>query len=197
MRAGAASFEHDVADQITLDGDGVVNTVDIGNRGSLADQRRVHPLLDAVLGLQRDAEELDPVSEIIGIADVVARDVLDAFDIDRSHVGNGAEGERRQDRQLVGGVEAADVEGGIGLRVAQPLRFLQHVGELASLARHLGENVVAGPVEDAEYALDAVAGEALAQGFDDGDAAGHRRLETECGAVAFGQVSQACRRDGR
>ena len=41
----------------------------------------------------------------------------------------GAEGEAGQDRELVRGVEAADVEGRIGLGIAEPLRFLQAVVE--------------------------------------------------------------------
>ena len=187
MRARPPPLEHDVADKIALNGDRVVNAIDIGNGGALAHQRRMHALLDAIVGFHGDAQELDPIAEVVGVGDVGARDVLDAFDIDRFNVRHRAEGQRCQDRQLVRGVETADIEGRIGLRVAQLLRFLQHVGELAALAGHLGENVIAGAVEDAEYALDAVAGEALAQGLDDGNAAGDRGLETERGAVALGQ----------
>ena len=70
MRARAPPLEHDIADEVALDGDRVVDAVDIGNRGALADQGRMHPLLDAVVGLHRHAQELDPVAEIIGVADV-------------------------------------------------------------------------------------------------------------------------------
>ena len=47
----------------------------------------------------------------------------------------GAEGEARQDGELVRGIEAADVEGRIGLGVAALLRLLQHVAEGAVLGR--------------------------------------------------------------
>ena len=53
-------------------------------------------------------------------------------------------------RELVRGVEAADVESGIGLGIAERLRFLQHIGEAPPLVGHLGEDVVAGAVENAE-----------------------------------------------
>ena len=47
------------------------------------------------------------------------------------------------------GVEAADVRGRIGLGVAQPLGLGQHLGEGAAGGLHLGQDVVAGAVEDA------------------------------------------------
>ncbi len=85
------------------------------------------------------------------------------------------------------GVEAADVEGGIGLGIALRLRLLQHVGEAPALALHQRQNVVAGAVEDAVDAADIVALEALAYDLDDGNAAGHRALEIERDLVLLGQ----------
>ena len=60
-----------------------------------------------------------------------------------------AEGEGGEDRELVGGIDAVDVEGRVGLRVAEPLRLGEHVGELAAALLHHGQDVVAGAVEDA------------------------------------------------
>src|SRR3546814_11276914 len=48
-------------------------------------------------------------------------------------------------------------------------------------------DVVAGAVEDAVDAVDAVGGEALAQALDDGNAAGHRGLVADGAADALGQ----------
>ena len=56
-------------------------------------------------------------------------DRLDALDVDLVEGDLRAEGERGQQRQLVGGVEAADVEARVGLGVALGLRLLQHLGE--------------------------------------------------------------------
>ena len=92
-------------------------------------------------------------------------------------IGRGAEGQAGQQRQLVRGVAAADVQGGIGLGIALGLRLLQHLGEGAARRFHFGEDVIAGAVEDAFHRIDAMGDQAFAQGLDDGNAAGHRGLE--------------------
>ena len=79
---------------------------------------------------------------------------------------------------------------GVGLGVAELLRLGQHLGELAAALAHHREDVVAGAVEDAGDAGDAVAGQALAQRLDDRDAAGHRRLEGQRHAGALGRRGQ-------
>ena len=70
-----------------------------------------------------DAEQLDAVAEFVGGGEIGERDRLDAFDRDRGRVDPRAEGERGEDGELVRGVEAADVEGRIGLGVAELLRL--------------------------------------------------------------------------
>ena len=64
--------------------------------------------------------------------DVVRRDVGDALHRHAVEIGRGAEGQRRQQRELVGGVAAADVESRIGFGIAQRLRFLEDVVEAAA-----------------------------------------------------------------
>ena len=150
----------------------------------------MHPRSMPLSVSQGDAEQLDAVAELVGGLDVGRRDAGDALDVDLVERHLRAEGEAGQQRELVGGVEAADVEGRIGLRVALGLRLLQHVGERAALLLHLGQDVVAGAVEDAVDAAHLVAGERLAQGLDDGDAAGDRGLEVERDAVLLGQLGQ-------
>ncbi len=107
-------------------------------------------LLDATVGAHRHAQQLDSVAEIICRFDVGRRDVLDALDVDlrrsRARVPNAR---LVSSDELVGRVEAADVEGRIGLRVARVLRLLQHLGERAALLLHRRQDVVAGAVEDA------------------------------------------------
>ena len=82
-----------------------------------------------VVGAHRDAEQLDAIAELVGGLEIGRRDRRDAFDIDRVGIDLGAEGEAGQDRELLRGVVAADVEGRIGLGIAEPLRLLQAVGE--------------------------------------------------------------------
>ena len=85
----------------------------------------MHALLDARRGALGDAEQLDPVAEFGRHLEIERRDRRDAFDVNGLRVDLRAEGEAREDGELVGGVEAADVEGRIGLRVAEPLRIRQ------------------------------------------------------------------------
>ena len=73
-------------------------------------------------GALGDAEQLDAIAEFVGRGEIGERDRLDAFDRNRVGVDLGAEGQRSENRHLVRGVEAADVEGRIGLGVAELLR---------------------------------------------------------------------------
>ena len=115
---------------------------------------------------------------------------FDAFDRDRRGVDLGAEGERGQDRELVGGVEAADVEGRIRFRVTEPLRLGETDLERQLLGLHARQNIVAGAVENASDALDRVASQTLAQGLDDRNPAPYRGFVVERGLVGFGQVRE-------
>ena len=118
------------------------------------------------------------------------RDGLDALHVDLLEGDVGAEGEAGEQRELVGRVEAADVEAGIGLGIAHLLGLLEHLGERAMILLHLRQDEVAGAVEDAVDAADLVGGQRLAQRLDDGDAAGDRRLEVERDAVLLGELCQ-------
>ena len=84
------------------------------------------------------------------------------------------------------GVDAFDVEGGVGFRVAEFLRLFQHGGEIEALVAHLGQNEIGGAVDDAGDPFDAVGRQAFAQRLDDGDAAGDGRLEGHHHALVLG-----------
>ena len=191
MRASAAAFEHQVADEIAFHHHGVEHAIGIGHRRALGHQRRVHALLDALVAGNGNAQQLDLVTHLGGIADIVKGDRLDAFDVDGLEVHFRAKGQRGQHRQLVRGIETADVEGRVSLGIAQRLRLLQHVAEGPALVGHLGEDVVAGAVENAEQLAGAVARQPLADGLDDRNAARHRGLEIQRHAVHFGQPREA------
>ena len=109
----------------------------------------MHARLDPCIGLPRDAQQLDAVAKFAGKRDVERRDAADALDMHRVERDRPAERQRRQDRQLVRRVDAVDVERRIGLGVAQLLRIGEHLGEFAAALAHLGQDVVAGAVEDA------------------------------------------------
>ena len=152
---------------------------------------------DARLGLAGEAQQLDAVAELAGEGDVQRRDAADAFHVDGAEIHRAAEGEGGEDGELVGGVDAVHVEGGVGFGVAELLGVGQHFGEFAAALAHHGEDVVAGAVEDAGDAGDAVAGEALAQGLDDRDAAGHGGFEPKGHARLLGGGGDGGTVDGK
>ncbi len=162
---------------------GIHRALDIGDQARGRDQGRVHAQLDAFAGGSRraagDAQQLDAVAQLFGVADVHCLQLADAFHVGLVELHRDAEGNRRHDGQLVRGIHAFDVEGRIGLGVAQRLRLRQHGGEVQSLVAHLGQNEVGGAVDDAGHRFDAVGGQAFAQRLDDRDAAGHGRLERD------------------
>ncbi|KAF5293037.1 hypothetical protein FQA39_LY19380 [Lamprigera yunnana] len=101
---------------------------------------------------------------------------LCAFDIGFVELHGDAEGDGAHQGDFVRGVHAFDVEGGVGLGIAQALGFFEHHVKVQALVAHFGQDEVGGAVDDAGDPLDLVGRQPLAQRFDDGDATGHRRL---------------------
>ena len=135
-------------------------------------------------------KQLDAVAHVLGRLDVGLADRLDALHVDLLEVELGAEGEARQNGELVRGIEAANVERRIGLGIAELLRLLQRIAERAVLVGHGGEDEVAGAVEDPVDAPHLVSREEFAQRLDDGDTAGHRGLEVERDALLLGELGE-------
>ncbi len=150
----------------------------------------MHALLDPLLRAHRDTEQLHAIAELVCPGEILGRDRGDALDIDRALVDLGAEGEARQDRELLRGIMALDVEGRIGLRVAEPLRLLEAFRKGQLLLLHAGEDVVAGAVENSIDACQRIPGKPLAQGLHDRNGAAHRGLEIERYAAFFGKRRQ-------
>ena len=101
----------------------------------------------------------------------------DALDVRLVELHGDAEGDGAHQRDLVRGVHALDVEGGIRLGITELLGVGEGLGEIQALVAHFREDEIGGAVDDAGDPFDAVGGEPLAQRLDDRDAAGHRRLE--------------------
>ena len=175
-RARATALEQCLADEIAFRHHGVEDALDMGDRRIERHHARMHALLDAMLGLARQTKQLDAVAELGGVGDIERGDVADAFDVHALEIDRTAEGDAGQDRQLVRRVDAVDVEARIGLSVAVRLRLGQHVGEVAAAFAHGRQDVVAGAVEDAVKARDAVADQPFPQRLDDRNAASDGRL---------------------
>ncbi len=162
VAAGAGADQGEFANRVRIDGDGVGHAHDLRDRGGARDHRGMDALLDPGRRALGDAQELDAVAEIGRHRQIERRDLGDALDIDRVRVDRHPQGEAGEQRQLVGGVVALDVEGRVRLRVTQALRVREAFGEGQSLRLHSREDVVAGAVEDARDARDDVAGERFA-----------------------------------
>ena len=127
----------------------VERAADVRQRMIVRQQRGAHVHGDSFADQLGLGDQLDAVAEFARQADVVQRDVLDALDRDMFVVRPRAERDGREDRELMRGVEAADVHGGIGLGVTKALRVGEHVLERAARRFHLRQQIVAGAVEDA------------------------------------------------
>jgi hypothetical protein len=80
----------------------------------------------------------------------------------------------------------------LGSASAKPerLRLGEHFGEVAALGLHLGQDEIAGAVEDAVDPRDLVRGGAFAQALDDRDAAGDRCFELQRDLRGFGGLGE-------
>ena len=84
------------------------------------------------------------------------------------------------------GVVAIDIERRIGFSIAEALGVGEDRVEGGSFTRHAGEDVIAGAVYDAVDALETIADEGFAQGFDDRNATGDAGFLVEISTGLFG-----------
>src|SRR6516165_1871470 len=145
----------------------------------------MYALFDTGGGLDRDAEKFNAVAEFGRGIEIGRRDRRNAFAIDRARINFGTEGDARQDDQLLRSIVPFDIEARIGLRIAQPLRFLQALGKAEPILFHPGEDIIAGAVEDTVDACEGRTIKSLAQRLDDGNAAGDRRFEIKSNVMSF------------
>ena len=173
---------HDVAAHI----DRVEDMVHAGQHVRIGDERRADADLHGRaaarsrvagwLGLFHDAELLDGVVELAGKPDVERGDRADAFDVNLLRVHPESVRERGEDANLVHRVEAIDVERRFDFGVAEPLSVGERLGEFGAFEFHASEDVIAGAVDDAIEARDAIADQSFAQDLDDRDTSRHARF---------------------
>ena len=77
------------------------------------------------------------------------------------------------------------------------MRFGQGGREILAVVLHRGEDVVRRAVHDAGQCVQAVGGKATAQRFDDGNAAGNRRLVANRQALGMGRANSASPRSAK
>ena len=175
--SGTGSVKHCRAHGVALDQHRIHGPIHVGYEPTFGNQRRVHAQLHAAVRASRNAEQLEAVAEIFGVLHVHAGNPGDALGVGLLEFERNAEGDGRQNRELVCGIDAFHVKRRIGLGITQSLRFLQRVGEVRALVAHLRENEIARAVDDAGQPFDAIAREPFAHRLDDGNTAGHRGFE--------------------
>ena len=158
----------------------------LGHHGGVDADRDLRPTVDQ-LG---DGEELDRVPEPAGVGDVGRTDTADALAVHVRIDHVAAKGERSQDGRLGGGVVSLHVRRGVALGQTELLRLAQHVVVAVALLLHAREDVVGRPVHDPHDPDDLLTGQRLAQGPDDRDGPGHRRLVEQVHPRGGGHLGQ-------
>ena len=115
-------------------------------------------------------------------ANGLLRDVADAH--------RPPQADRRDDRELRGGIGAVHVLGRIRLGEAGRLRLRERVGERQLRRLHPAQDVRARAVQNAAHLDEPIAGEAFLQRAEHRNAAGHRRLEPQLLTAHAGQVAE-------
>jgi hypothetical protein len=145
----AAALEHRLADEVASIAT-ALNTPSIWAIGASSGTMQGCTRCSMPYGVSRARpEQLDAVAQLLGEADVHRRCTRGCPRHDAGEIDLGAERRAGQHRELVRGIDAVDVEAGIGLGVARRLRLGQHDVEVAAGLAHGAQDVVAGAVEDA------------------------------------------------
>ena len=209
--ARAAPIVKRVAHHIAAHINGVEDIVDAGEHVRVGHEGGINRYLDrraAVgfsfrsgngLGFFDQTEQFDGVTELSGELNVEPGDAADAFDVNLLWIHPETVRERSEDADFVRGIVAIDVERRLGFGIAEPLRFGQNIREVRAVEFHAREDVVAGAVDDAVEAGDAISNQSFAQHFDDGNAAGDTGFVVEVCAAALRRGKQlfAMRREER
>src|SRR5206468_3911628 len=113
------------------------------------DEMWMNPLQQAAGIILGNAEQADAITKRCRLGDIGREQMADAAGRHVTKGRPGAEGEAGEDRELMCRIYPVDVEAWIGLRKAERLRLGKHLGEVAALLLHLGQDEIAGAVEDA------------------------------------------------
>src|SRR6516162_345006 len=97
----ARADQRDRRDSVDVDGDRVGDAHHLGDRGLLRHHGRMYALLDALVGLDRDAQQFHAVAELGSPFEVFGRDRRYAFDIHGALIDLGAESQARRERELL------------------------------------------------------------------------------------------------
>ena len=126
------------------------------------------------------------------IGEIHGRNIADAGNGDAVELRCLAEGDGRQDSQLVGGVDAIDIKRRLGLGIAKRLRVRKDLVKRLAGLFHAGQDVVAGAIEDARHARHTVACQPFAKRLNRRDSAGNGGLIHQRDIILLGEAGQPC-----
>src|SRR5690606_23159101 len=152
----------------------VHHAVDVGDQLLFRNQGRMHTQLHILVSNTGDTQMLDAVAQLFGIHDVSSGDLADTFGVDFVELQRNTKSIGRQNGQLVRSVNTFNVEGRISFGITQLLCFFQHFREITFALAHLGQNKVAGTVNDTGQPVNGVCRQTFTQSLDDRDTTSHR-----------------------
>ena len=190
------ALQHERAEPVALDEDRVRRPVHRGERVRRGDHRGMHAHRDVDANALGDREQPHHVAHPPGRVDVLERHLgdPDARDVGVGHLR--AEGERREDRRLLGRVVPVEVGGRVTLGEPQRRGRRERLVELAPLPRHRGEQEVGRAVHDPEHALDRLARERVPKHSHDRDRPGDRGLVEEVDLAACRELGELAQPGG-
>ena len=144
-------MEEHSSGEVGLDLNRVEHAVHLGEHEPLGHECGVDPHLDSPFPLARDGQQLDLVSELTCVLEVVRAEPGYALAVDIRVLDSSSKGQCGQNRELEGGIRTVDVVGGVRLGEAELLGFPQGLLETGPVLGHPGEDVVGGSVDDAVY----------------------------------------------
>ena len=168
LTAGCAAHQ---SDEVVVGGNGCLQR-------ALGEQGRLNIGLQSVFGVLAGGDQL--AHQTVGgkLGDVLCADVADAGSGNGVAVQAAAKANIGREDQLVPGVDAIHVGGGVSLGIAQRLGLGKGIGIGKTQAGHRVENVVAGAVHNAAHLPDGLAAACPLQFTQPADAAANR-----CGAA--------------
>src|SRR6202165_364232 len=190
ISAGAASVEHLGAYFFPYQEDGVVGAIDFGQHGVAIHQPGAYGDVDALRVALRRGHQANRRVQALGIVEVCGADLPDTGYPDVRRGERAVEGQPGENRDLVAGIQAVNVQGGIGLGVACGLGLAEGFGKLQAVAFHLRQDEIGRSVHDAVNGLDTVCRQRLRYGADDRSAAAHAGFNPNRQLLPVGQGKQ-------
>ena len=126
-----------------------------------------------------ERQQLYPVAEFAGVVDVQSAEPVDALCVDLLVRHPSAEGEGRQQGDLLRCVDSGNVEMRVGLGISKGLGVLQDLRKIEAFVAHPAQNVVAGSVNDAGNGAETIGHKTLFEGTDHRDPSADARLEAD------------------